>query len=265
MENITREKFRSYVKVQNSAKYNMVLDAHRAMVDAGLSKDDYATIIKNYGTLADKFQIDMSSFKHIDNCPGDALTVRPLYDFDAEEIVKMDNLTGGDVWCFAQDSRLEFPSDYTWGMFDEKDGMVGYLSLGCADVLKDNGIDITSIDARLLSDVYIKKEYRDNGLGTKMVHDTLVRIDEDVYLTYLYDELQDFYKPLGFRHVVDSDNVMIREKSKVHRYKVTFLNGHTGKYNRYEVEALSEDDAAKLVFAMFGKNFEHRLISVKSI
>ena len=43
--------FQNYVKVQRSARYNMIAEAGKAMRAAGLDRDSYMFVIKNYEAL----------------------------------------------------------------------------------------------------------------------------------------------------------------------------------------------------------------------
>ena len=45
---ITKQKFLAYYRVQMSGQYNMIMDATPAMKDAGLTREEYFNIIKNY-------------------------------------------------------------------------------------------------------------------------------------------------------------------------------------------------------------------------
>lgn len=45
---ITKEKFLAYYKVQMGGRYNMIMEATSAMTEAGLTKEEYFEIIKNY-------------------------------------------------------------------------------------------------------------------------------------------------------------------------------------------------------------------------
>ena len=45
---ITKEKFLAYYRVQMSGQYNMIIEATSAMKNAGLTRDEYFDIIKNY-------------------------------------------------------------------------------------------------------------------------------------------------------------------------------------------------------------------------
>jgi len=44
--------FKAYRKVQESGRYNMMADANAAMQDAGLTRDEYMFVIRNYSSLA---------------------------------------------------------------------------------------------------------------------------------------------------------------------------------------------------------------------
>jgi len=52
---ITKEKFLSYYRVQMGGRYNMIMDATSAMKDAGLTKEEYFNIIKNYGKYYNEY------------------------------------------------------------------------------------------------------------------------------------------------------------------------------------------------------------------
>ena len=54
MENITREDFEAYVDVQESGVTNM-FNAKLVGELSGLDKEQIITIMKNYGTLKDKY------------------------------------------------------------------------------------------------------------------------------------------------------------------------------------------------------------------
>lgn len=55
MPPITKEQFMAYRKVQQTGKYNMMMDAVRAAQEAGLSYDTYMDILWNYTTLYNRF------------------------------------------------------------------------------------------------------------------------------------------------------------------------------------------------------------------
>jgi hypothetical protein len=45
---ITKQKFLAYYRVQMGGRYNMIMEATPAMKDAGLTREEYFNIIKNY-------------------------------------------------------------------------------------------------------------------------------------------------------------------------------------------------------------------------
>ena len=54
-DDITKEMFDSYRRVQMGGKYNMIMDAEKARRDANLGMDEYMMIIKNYSEFSKKF------------------------------------------------------------------------------------------------------------------------------------------------------------------------------------------------------------------
>lgn len=51
----SREEFAAYRKVQDSGKYNMILNAQEAAAEAGLSMKTYKLCVLNYTTLLLKY------------------------------------------------------------------------------------------------------------------------------------------------------------------------------------------------------------------
>ena len=52
---ITKEKFLAYYRVQMGGRYNMIMEATLAMTEAGLTKEEYFDIIKNYGKYYNEY------------------------------------------------------------------------------------------------------------------------------------------------------------------------------------------------------------------
>ena len=52
---ITKEKFLAYYRVQMGGRYNMIMEATPAMKDAGLTREEYFDIIKNYGKYYNEY------------------------------------------------------------------------------------------------------------------------------------------------------------------------------------------------------------------
>ena len=53
MENVTKEDWDAYLRVQKSGKYNMY--DPKALMASGLDKSTYMTIIHNYEKLAEQY------------------------------------------------------------------------------------------------------------------------------------------------------------------------------------------------------------------
>jgi hypothetical protein len=51
-----KEQFEAYVKVQQSGRWNMFMDAKEAAKEAGLDLDTYFEVLTNYSFLANKFK-----------------------------------------------------------------------------------------------------------------------------------------------------------------------------------------------------------------
>ena len=50
-DSVTREEWEAYKRVQESGRYNMVMEASKAMRSAKLDSETYWTIINNYAKL----------------------------------------------------------------------------------------------------------------------------------------------------------------------------------------------------------------------
>ena len=94
-----------------------------------------------------------------------------------------------------RDTVISGSNDYWVGAFTEDDELAGICSIG-EDVENDENMMI-------LSDVYVAPEFRGGGIGSALVemaeHIAIKTYpDFKLSLVVLEDELQDFYKPLGF-------------------------------------------------------------------
>lgn len=61
----SRENFMKYYRVQQSGRYNMIMDATKAIESSGLSRDEYFDVIKNYEECYMKYiqGIDLNQIK----------------------------------------------------------------------------------------------------------------------------------------------------------------------------------------------------------
>lgn len=55
MSEVTEDEFLAYRRVQESGRYNMLMDATAAMAAANLDPSTYLSIISNYSRLYNKF------------------------------------------------------------------------------------------------------------------------------------------------------------------------------------------------------------------
>ena len=127
------------------------------------------------------------------------------------DVIKIDNESGNNVHQWVKDIEKN-DNDYSWGIYIN-DALIGYCTIGYAD-------DVCSVienhplhkdEAYLLSDVYIKPEYRHNGYGLKLIIDTIQgRFEKEekhpVFLQVFYDDLKLFYKKAGFEWIPDDDD-----------------------------------------------------------
>ena len=98
----------------------------------------------------------------------DKIVVRPFTAEDLFEVTEMDNCSGNDVRHTVEELEYKEINDYSWGIF-VNDVLVGYCTIGYADGVGDKieNHPLHGDDAYLLSDVYIKPEFRNKGYGTK--------------------------------------------------------------------------------------------------
>ena len=118
-------------------------------------------------------------------------------------IKKLDDISD---FCDAQWLEENEDADNCFGIFFGEE-LIGYCTLGYASGVID--IEMKCDDV-LLSDVYIKEEWRHMGFGSKLIREVTEGLNNDCYLTYLSDELEEFYLSLEFVKVSGKDNVMVR-------------------------------------------------------
>lgn len=103
---------------------------------------------------------------------------------------------------FYVEQWLEENTDYAWGIFkNETDELMGYCTIGYADDTSDiiEKHPEHTDDSLLLSDVYIKPQFRNKGYGIKLITEVIRKRWEldgnknTVYLVAMYDKLMYFY------------------------------------------------------------------------
>ncbi len=150
-------------------------------------------------------------------------SVRGLALSDLESVEKLDELSGDGVSQWVGDLEEDEVSDYAWGLF-YKDELIGYCTTGEADddpgdMQKHPGYDNMQL---ILSDVYVKPEYRKQGLGTYMCVTAMHNRFEIegpyanyIYATLLYDELIAFYGEFGFDWIDGPDYAIVASKEDI--------------------------------------------------
>lgn len=143
--------------------------------------------------------------------------VRPLTVHDLNQVEVMDEMSGNDVSQWVTDLEVGEQNDYSWGMFLGNE-MIGYCTIGgaddvCDEIKKYPGYNNNSL---LLSDVYIKPEFRGNGYGSLMVDEVIKKrteIEKElVFITLLHDGLSHFYEKLDFRWCYEQEYLMVRDE-----------------------------------------------------
>ena len=143
-----------------------------------------------------------------------SIIVRPFTYSDLKDVIKMDDESGNYVSQWVKDLEGEDDNynDYSWGIYiDNK--LAGYCTIGYADdvcpVIENHPLHDN--ESYLLSDVYMKPEYRHHGYGLKLITETIKgRFAKEeklpVFLQVFYDDLKYFYNKAGFEWIHDKDD-----------------------------------------------------------
>ena len=147
-------------------------------------------------------------------CEEPLFTVRLLKEGDADEVRKLDcmNEYGFSVseWC---DESIGF------GAFKQNQ-LIGYCTLGNADVCDGRIRSYPGFinDALLLSDLYIRPEFRGFYYGSDLVEEAIKlqnSANEHVFLEILDESIISFYEKCGFHMIPGSDFEMVKEKERI--------------------------------------------------
>mgnify|MGYP000348500268 FL=1 len=137
------------------------------------------------------------------------ITVKPLNIKDINEIRKMDDMSGFYVAQWVEE--MDENNDYSWGIYDDNI-LMGYCTIGYADdvyhVIEQH--PLYNNNAYLLSDVYMKPEYRHKNFGLKLITETIqkrfaLESKQPVFLEVMYDDLKNFYAKAGFTTIDDTE------------------------------------------------------------
>ena len=132
--------------------------------------------------------------------------VRNVNKNDIKQTEYLDELSGNNVseWLECEDSG--------YGIFNDNK-LIGYCTLNyaddCDDIIEKH--PNWTNDSRLLSNVYILKEYRNQGIGKLLINTALKEADDNsVFLTVLCPELCEYYKYFGFIEIGNDKYAMIK-------------------------------------------------------
>lgn len=130
--------------------------------------------------------------------------VRPLNENDTDSVRLLDECSGNYVQQWVEDN-----TDYAWGAF-LGNTLIGYATIGYADDCRGviESYPGRTCDSLLLSDVYIKPEYRGRGYAKELISEVIAQridaADELVFLMLQHESLAMFYEKFGFREIGDS-------------------------------------------------------------
>ena len=129
--------------------------------------------------------------------------IRSLTEDDVKEVSFLDDLSDNGV------ASMVDCEDYAWGIF-VNNVLVGYCTIGGADVGDYEEEAEWAYDSLLLSDVFIHPEHRGKGFAKLLVNEALKQANPDnesVFLKVLDDRLAYLYESLGFKYLHDGTMV----------------------------------------------------------
>lgn len=138
--------------------------------------------------------------------------VRPFKADDLADVVAMDAESGNYVQQWVED--MDTYNDYSWGIYINNT-LAGYCTIGYADdvcqVIEQHPLHKKFDDTYLVSDVYIKPEYRHHGYGLELISKTIHgRFEKEkplpVFLEVMHDGLKHFYQKIGFEEIFDKND-----------------------------------------------------------
>lgn len=147
-------------------------------------------------------------------CEEPLFAVRLLKESDADEVRKLDDMNeygfSASEWC---DESIGF------GAF-KQNRLIGYCTLGNADVCDGRIQSYPGFtnDALLLSNLYIRPEFRGLYYGSDLVEEAIKlqnTANEHVFLEIMDESLISFYEKHGFHMIPGSDFEIVREKGRI--------------------------------------------------
>ncbi len=141
------------------------------------------------------------------------VSVRALTELDRPQVEQLDDITGLGVsdWLYGENN--------CWGAFSG-DKLIAYCTFGYAD---DCPSEIENYagwnsDCLVLSNVFVSKEYRYQGVASRMVKDAIDMHPESdhnlVFVTLINRTLASLYIKLGFMNMDTEDYAMVKHVNK---------------------------------------------------
>lgn len=141
-----------------------------------------------------------------------SITVRPFRYDDLADVIEMDAESGNCVQQWVKDLEPDEDNDYSWGIYNGNI-LMGYCTIGYADDVCSTieNHPLHAEESYLLSDVYMKPDYRHQGYGLKLITETIKgRFAKEetlpVFLQAFYDDLKYFYGKAGFECILDEND-----------------------------------------------------------
>lgn len=142
-----------------------------------------------------------------------SVIVRPFTYADLKDVIRMDDESGNYVTQWVENLEHEDDSNnYSWGIYVDNI-LAGYCTIGYANdvcnVIENHPLH--SNESYLLSDVYVKPDYRHQGYGLQLITETMKnRFAKEetlpVFLQASYDDLKYFYSKAGFEYIPNKSN-----------------------------------------------------------
>jgi len=138
------------------------------------------------------------------------MDILPLKKANLDSIRELDALSSFCVaeWIEGLDDAEE--SETCFGVFSN-DELIGYCVLGSAsDIDEAKKSAAYNPESRLLSDVFVRKEFRNKGVATVIIDHVLnLSYEDSVFLAVMHDGLFSFYERFGFERVPGTENLMV--------------------------------------------------------
>lgn len=146
------------------------------------------------------------------------MLVRSLIEADKTKIKTLEAMYDYDVDLYGYVEGYNDGDSVAFGIFYE-DKLLGALSLGYADVYHQELCDHPDYhrNAYLLSDLFVREEFRRKGVGHKLAKESIDLIREregnlPIFAMVINDDLIQFFIELGFKVVDGYDGFVMKEK-----------------------------------------------------